>query len=415
MKKIKFISILTAIILLTTTFSFAETTKKLTLENLAVRLLEESPEIRQIEITARLNEIQYDERAKDYLDLKDRTNKARETWAATKLSIENLGKAYQDLPADSPERSTMGINLQIMAHNHSVALNSYKVLVKQEVAMSKNMESLVLMGKQATKKKEQEIERQKYALQKEYLNIVYLSQQRDLMNTRLKNLEKDIEIEKIKKDMSLTTQYYLENLENQVKTLAFNLMHMDINIESAIEALKTKLGYSIEEEFDIKLEIVQMGTPRSPIGLSRLSNDFTSNNLDLQLLRNNVVVQKDILEKMTDVYEADELELEKAQLTYEEDILKLKKTERSYEAAVKNAYYSYLRANENHNLQLENKRLAEEKHKQAEAQFKAGLISQRQLENAKYDLDQFMLDFNKTLIDFMNIRTEVDLLTRGIM
>jgi|GEM_PF-5148743 len=416
MMRIRIISIIAALVLLTTAFTFAdaETTRKLTLEDLAVRLLEDSPEIKQIEITARLNELQYKQSKKDYEELKDKVVKARESWEASKKALELTAQAYSSsgTPLDNPAyQGTM----QQLAYSYTYAEAQYKALVKQEVALLKSMESLMQMGKQVDRRRDQEIEKQKYSLQKEYLNLVYLTQQRDLMNTRLKNLQKDIIIEKLRKDLNLTTQFYIENLESQVNTLAFNIKQMDINIESATEALKTKVGYSIEDEFNIELKILQLGNPRPPYALSRLASDFNRNNLDLELLKNNITSQKQVIERMKDVYEADDLEFEKAQLTYEEDILKLKKLERSYEAAVKNAYYGYLRATENHTLQLKNKELAEDRYRHAEAQFKAGLISQRQLENQRYDLDQFMLDFNKSLIDFYNIRTELDLIGRGIL
>lgn len=412
--KLRIISILTAVLLFTAPSSFAGEAKSLTLNDLAIRLLEESPEIKQIEITARLNDIQYRQNKEDYEELKEDVERARESWESSKKALELTAQAYSSsgAPLDNPSYQA---TMQTLAFSYTHAETQYKALVKQEVALLKSMENLIQMGKQVERKREQEIEVQKFALQKEYLSLVYLTQQRALMNTRLQNLERDAAIERLRKALSLTTHFYLESLENQVNTLAFSIRQMDIDIEAATESLKTKLGYSIEDEFELELQITQLGNPRPPFALSRLASAFRRSNLDLELLRNNITVQKQVIERMKDVYEADDLEFEKAQLTYEEDILKLRRLERSYEAAVKNAYYRYLRAHENHTLQLKNKELAEEKFRHAEAQYKAGLISQRQLENQRYDLEQFMLDFNKGLIDFYNIRTELDLVGRGVL
>jgi len=103
------------------------------------------------------------------------------------------------------------------------------------------------------RKKEQEIEKYKYQLSNDYYQLLVLEEQRKLMEGNIDLLNIQISLEKTRKDLDLTTNLSISNLENQMNSLLIGLERLDNSIEQSMEVLKTDLNMGTEEELVLNL------------------------------------------------------------------------------------------------------------------------------------------------------------------
>lgn len=416
MKK-RVMSLALSFMLLSGSFAFAneaETVKTYSLADLTKEMLTDNAEINAIDAEAKEAKIQYDVIEEDYDELKENIEKVKKSLDTYRKVTARNKEEYKMAGGSFLERDKTYEIYKTSVQILDNVENQYKSMIKRQAETMKQMESMVFMGKSAEIRKAQEIEKLKLQIQKDYYDLVLLDGQIKLMKEKLDILNTNINIEETKKKLDLATEHSVENLKSQKRALEISIDEMKSNREIMVDSIKTSVGIEKEDEIEILLEVPVLLNLQK-FELDPLMKSFKENNFDLVTLKTNVEIQQEVIANMEIAFEEDDNDYKLALLQLETDLLNLTKSEQSMEQYVKSLYFQYEKQKEDVYQQLENKRLAEEKLRQAKVQFEIGLISKLQLETQQQEFSQSMFDFNKSFIDLSNTRKEIDVVLKGAM
>lgn len=416
MKK-RVMSLALSFMLLSGSFAFAngaETVKTYNLADLTKEMLTDNAEINAIDAEAKEAKIQYDVIEEDYDELKENIEKVKKSLDTYRKVTARNKEEYKMAGGSFLERDKTYEIYKTSVQILDNVENQYKSMIKRQAETMKQMESMVFMGKSAEIRKAQEIEKLKLQIQKDYYDLVLLDGQIKLMEEKLDILNTNINIEETKKKLDLATEHSVENLKSQKRALEISIDEMKSNREIMVDSIKTSVGIEKEDEIEILLEVPVLLNLQK-FELDPLMKSFKENNFDLVTLKTNVEIQQEVIANMEIAFEEDDNDYKLALLQLETDLLNLTKSEQSMEQYVKSLYFQYEKQKEDVYQQLENKRLAEEKLRQAKVQFEIGLISKLQLETQQQEFSQSMFDFNKSFIDLSNTRKEIDVVLKGAM
>lgn len=402
-------------LLISSVSTFANANSSFKLNDLIQTMLENNLSIKSLNNNAKITTIRIKTTEKDYEELNKSIKIMETNLLSTRNDRDQARDDYFGSPNGSIEERMAFQYYHATLHQYNALEEQYKGLIKQKTSMMKQLENMILSAKQAETKKDQEIEKLKLEMQKDYYNLVILDEQIKLMEGNLNNQKLQLSIEETKNRINMSTNLTVENIKSQIRSLELSIFEMKNNKEFAIESIKTKIGMGVEEELNILLQVPAEPYILVDINLVRLVNNFKDNNLDLETLRKNVEIQEQVIEDMKIAYKEDDDEYIMALLQLEQDKISLATTERSLEQYVKTVHFQYIKIREVISNQKENKLLAEEKFRQAGLQLKAGLISTQQYEMMQQEFNQSMFEYNKIFIDLANIRKEIELVQKGIM
>ncbi|GAB6086163.1 TolC family protein [Alkaliphilus crotonatoxidans] len=404
-----------SLLVLSSGFVFGnEAVKVYNLDDLTRLILEDNPQINAIDAQAKEAKIQYDVIEEDYDDLKENIEKVKKNLDTRRRVTAQNKEEYAMAGGSFLKRDKTYENYKMSVEIEESVEKQYKNMVKQQAQTMKQMESLVFMGKNAGIKKAQEIERLKLQIQQDYYNLLLLDEQIRQLQDQLATLNTNINIEETRRDLNMGTNYSVENLKSQKRSLEISIEEMKSNREIMIDAIKNSVGIDKNEVIEIKLEVPTVVNLQK-FELDTLLKSFRENNFDLVTLKTNVEIQQEVIDNMEIAFDEDDNDYKLALLQLETDLLNLTNAEQSMEQYVKNLYFQYEKLREEVFQQLEAKDLAEEKLRQAKIQFELGLISKLELQMQHQEFNQSMLEYHKAFINLSNTRKEIDLVLKGGM
>ncbi|KAB3534725.1 TolC family protein [Alkaliphilus pronyensis] len=389
-----------------------ESKTPLGLEELTNRFLEENIEIKKLDLDNRLLKLRYEETLEDYEDLQKQVERAGKYTDSVVKQRKQARDEYYSASKGSNEEQAAFQYYHGMMHTVEAATDNYKALLKQEASMMKNLEMMVLEDQQADIKKQNDIELLKYQLQKDYYQLLILKEQRDLLEKSIANIDMQLNVEKTKKELDLTTELAVNNLETQKINLELSIEKLDNSIEQAIEKLKTDLNIEVSDNIDILFELPGAVSIKK-YKLENVLKGFMEQSLDLKKVERLTEVNAEIVEKLQIAYEEDDTEYLISVYEADEAELNEKQTKRDFEHLVKSLYFRHNQLGSDLVQQLRNKLLADEKMLQLEVQYKTGVISKLQYNLQKQEIDQAIFDYKKAMIDYINTDTELQLAEKG--
>lgn len=413
MKK-RVISLALSMMFLTTGIVYGnEGTQYYKLEDLTRIVLEDNAEINAIDANAKQAKIQYEVIEKDYKELLENIEKVKKN-LDTRRKLTEQAKEEHRFAGGFQEQERTYIDYKTNREIEKNVEEQFKRMVKEQAQTMKQMENLKFTGKNANMIKEQEEEKLKFQVQKDYYNLVILDEQIKLTEGKLESLEVNIKVEEAKARLNMATSVSVESLKSQKRALELSLSEMESNRKTLVDSLFNTVGLDPKGDFDILLE-VPTTLNLQKFELQTLLDSFKEKNSEMVTLKKNVLIQQEVIANMELGFKADDNDYKLALLQLETDLLNLNKYEQTVDQYIKNLYYQYEGAKETLYQQIENKKVLDEQLRQMEVQHELGLISDLQLNAHRQEYNQSMFEYKKAFIDLANIRKEVDLVLKGAM
>lgn len=427
MKK-RFISLLVIALLITgicgNTLS-AENPTQLSLNDMLEKLVNESTEIKNIGINEAILNVKHEKTIKDYEEFKERTIKEAENTIL--LTKSTLDKTMSELGKNGGAAGGI-IDAQLAAYRHARVTMKNNVL--DYINRLKSVEPLILQKKQSERQKLAETEKLKYNFRKDYYDLYSTIKQLDNLKTDLDLLNKQIDVEKIKKENGMSTDINIEDLEKQKRDLEVNVQEVENNVEMLKQTIKTKLNIDVESEISIAFVLPDyINKTEAEFKLKDALNKFTELNLEYELQKNNENVSSEVFKAYDLAYsynpdievwgpilkEDEQNNLKTAELEYEKAKNETISTKKNMDLYVNRTYFNYKKALLNLNYNLETKKLLKQKGEIIEANYSQGLISKLQYDTQKHDLRKKEFEVEKAIIAFDQAWGQMDLVMKGIM
>ena len=383
------------------------------LELLTKRLIAESLEVEKIELRQERLLLSLEQTLEDYEDLQDDVENAKKLVEAREQQVEAAKNELSRSSTGTPERMQAEAVLRWNIELLDAAERSYEAMVKQEASMMESLELMKLQRDQSNRNKEQAIKDMESNLEKNYYQLLLLESQKELLEKQLENMDNNLESEKVKKDLELTTQMSIFELEKDRSSLFFNIRNVDNNIQQVREKIKTDINMGFDEELLITLEFEGNNAPRQ-FALSDVIKGFNKNNLSLETIRRTTEIKNKVYDKIKIAYDEEDNEYKIALIEIREAEINEKISVRNFEHLVKQAYFQHEQAKIELVLQLQEKILIEEKLKHTRVQYKLGLISELQYQASLFQLEQAEFNYISAKVNYINARITVDLLMKGI-
>jgi len=414
MKK-RAMSLALSVMFLTTSIVYGnEEIKYYNLNDLTRLVLEDNAEINSIDANAQQAKIQYEMMEEDYEELKENIEKVRKNLETRRKLTEQAKEEYEMAGGSFLERDRTYINYKTNLEIEKNVEQQYQRMVKEQAQSMKQMENMVFTGKNSKVIQEQESEKLKLQVQKDYYNLVVLDEQIKLTEGRLEGQDVTIRVEAAKARLNMATSVSVESLKSQRRALELSISEMEANRKTLVDSLINTVGLDATEDFDILLE-VPTTLNLQKFELDTLMNSFKEKNSDLVTLKKNVTIQQEVITNMELGFKEDDNDYKLSLLQLETDLLNLNKYEQTVDQYIKNLYYQYERSKETVYQQIENKKVLDEQLRQMEVQHELGLISDMQMSSYRQDYHQSVFDYQKAFIDLANTRKEVDLVLKGAM
>ncbi len=420
-----------AIALLCTSLVFslgvkAEEPAQYNLKSLQERLINESPDVKVIDINTKLLDVKYAQSIKDYNDLKDTADRQEDTLRSKESYLSTAKEQYR-AARNVGEAAAASSSAEHYLGAYNQEQQRLRNIVKSLANSEKTLEPVMLQQKQAQQLKANQIGNAKYAIQTDYYNLYVMNKQLELAKGDYENTLKLLDTEKLKANYGMTTRINIEDLESKKRTLESSINDLNNNIELATENMKTKLNIQVENNLDIKYLLPDIEDTKS-YNLVVLLSNFRANNTDLQSQQLNTRIYKDISEKISIAYsvdydlfltpkplnDEDRALVTSSNLDYQKAQIDEQTVNRNMESNVKKVYFQYKKAVLDLNSAKENKKLLEQKKIVAEANYNQGQISKLQYDLQIQDLNRSLLDVDKAVIAFENAKVLIDMVNQGI-
>ncbi|SCX77560.1 TolC family protein [Alkaliphilus peptidifermentans] len=419
------------ITMLLNTTAYAEVSEgKYDLEKLKEVYINESFEVKMIELDTELLQVQYKDQIKEYRDSKDTVNDAEDHMNGMKALREQSLKDYERAQ-DSASRQAATKNADRLLMEYIRARSSYRMRVKQDVQMTQSLEPIIFQIAQAEIKKEQSIAKSEYELELDYYNLVRLHRELELIEKDVDNIKKKINIDMTKENLGLLVESAREESEKQLRDFEKQKKQLENSLELALENMKTKLNFDLGAQLKIELEIPNESVPKS-YNLQDSISKFKKNNLDLAAMENNVFIKESIFNKVTlayerieewnenqitlKQYEEEQNQIKISEIEFKKSEIQLFNLERKLELYAKNTYYEYQTARDTLVANyLFNNNLYDNKLNIIEANYKHGFISEFEYEVQKQQLNRELRGLEQDMINYVNAKNKMELMLNGIM
>lgn len=433
MKK-NFSILLVIVLLLLHTLSYAnDEVNNYNLDTLTDRLLNKSVEIKKIELEKKLLELRLENTLEPYEDLIEEIEKLEQKLNNAKRNRDEALKALVNA-GDEITKQTAASIFSMSVQFYDSVKKSYDNLIDQKISMMKSFENMKYEKSQLDKKKKNKIEVLKYNLQKDYYNILIMKKELELLEGDIKNLNKQLDIEKLKAQLDSTTVVNYLSLQKQLEKLQLQKQKLENSLMLATDSLRTKLYFEPEDVVNINYEL-----PKIPRGtdydLENIITKFKTQNMSLNAAEFNKKVLEEVYKEIKRIYEdpekidedenfvrvevkddeednSNKVELAKLELTEAE--LDYKMLEQNLELYVKQVYYNYKEALINLEDKLDSKNIIRLKGKEIESRYKTGMISELEYQIQKQELKRELFEIDKAIIQFVNAKSLIDLACKGI-
>ena len=386
----------------------------------------EGDSIKLLELENKLSKVQYETNIKDYEDFKRSIGEYEQRIVDINNSMK-VAKHQYNMSTGESSKSMWSAAMVSIYNNFSAARTSYRLRVKQYINTIKNLEPAIFAKENADKQKEEDIKKAQFSLKNDYYNHYILTKEIEMMKKDIENLYKQIEIEKVKESLGMTTDLTLYEVEIQKFEYDNMLYEMENKLMLATEKIKTDLGIESSEEFEIIHELPEKDT-FVEYDVNDLIDAFKENNLQIAFSKNNIKVKELVLEKLDIAYRtkyeyADtdevlteeqqamlktaELEVEKAKLEHE--IL-----EKSMDLLVKQIYYQYIKTHRELTAESLNTRRYDAKLEIEREKLSQGTISKVAFDTQKAAIDRKLFDIERDKINYELACDKIEMIKEGI-
>jgi len=407
-----------------------ESTEKYDLKKLKQMYIDESFEVKLIELETKLLQTQYNERIKDYKDFKKIVNDVEDNMNAMKAireqSILDAKRAY-----DTPSVEAAAKNAQFALMEYIRMRSQYRLRVREDVQMTQALEPVIFQISIAEDKKQSSIAKSEYDLERDYYNLVTLHRELDLLQKDIENVVKKSKIDITREQMGMITALEKEETEKQIRELERNKEKLENNIELVTKMLETKLNIDLTEDMKFTYEIPKNANTKV-YSLKDVTSNLKNNNLDLAAVKNNVSITEKIFNKLTlaydrieeynenqislKQYESEKDQIKVSEIEFEKAKIQQYNLERNLELYANQTYYEYKAAQEAliSNI-LYNNDMYSSKMNIIELNYKHGLISQIDYDFQKQQLNRELNKLEQDIINHSNAKNKMDLMVKGIM
>ncbi|MBN4069730.1 MAG: hypothetical protein COA82_01660 [Alkaliphilus sp.] len=383
------------------------------LETLTEILVAENLEIEKIKLNHEMLLLNLEQTLEDYEELQEDVENAKDLVEVREKQVDIIKDELSDIPVGAPERAQALAQLNWNVQLLDAAKRSYEGIIKQEANMMESLELMKLQRDQSSRNRKQEIEKIKANFEKNYFQLVLLENQKEVFKKQLENLDMLIESEKVKKNLDLTTQMAIFELEKDRSKMFFNIRNVENNTEQIREKIKTDINVSVDEELLIILTIEENITVRQFV-LSDVIEKFMNNNLSLETSLRMTEVKREVHEKIKVAYEEDDNEYKVAYLEIRESEINELTSRRNFEHIVKQTYFQHEQVRIDLLMQLQEKILIEDKFEHTKMQYDLGLISELQYRASELQVEQANLNYVSAKVNYINARITMELLVKGI-
>ena len=434
MKKLKEKSALTIILGLIMVFStstYADISAEVyNSEKLKDIYINQSFEVKMIELDAELLVVQnktkiedYEKSKKNFQDVEDTMNAAK---ATREQSIYDAERAR-----DQASIAAAAKNAEFALIQYIQARNQYRNRVREDVQLTQSVEPVIFELNNVGTRKENSIAKSEYALQVDYYKLVSLNRELELLNKDIEIMEKRISIDQRSGSMGTVTTAVIEENEKKLRDLQKQKRQLENNLESAIENMKTKLNIDVNRDLNIRYNMPTVSTLKS-YKLQDSINQFMKNNLELALINLNVDIKDRVFNKLTMAFERleeyneneitlkqqedEQTQIKIAEIEHQKIQIQQYNLERSLEQYAKQTYFEYQLARDTlfDNI-LFNNNLYQNKMNKIQEQLKQGIISEFEYESQKQQLNKELNKLENDIITYLNTKSKIELLLKGIM
>ena len=393
---------------------YGESVLTLTEEQMMKRYLEQSPDMAKIHIQEQLLKKQHKETLDAYQKAKDQARSAKARLRSAEDSRNYYEKEYLNTSTGSQAEEVAFQEFHWSLHTYDGTKKAYQQALKQEGNLLKASEQLVLQVEQAEHKRKQDLAQLKSNFQKDCWDLLLLEKQKELLEKNKQLLQQRLQVEKVKKDLNLTTERAIEQLENQLQEVNVQLKTMDMQIHMAYDNLKRKLDIPLEQEVTFVLSLPQTYGARVK-GVSDLVKKFKENSLQFKMIQRNQEIQEEYEKKIQEAYKEEDSEYQVATLETEQINLETKDQAYQMEQGVRQLYDQYKKALESLYHSIEAYELAEKQWREMTLRYEWGQISQLQYEQQAYALKQAQYQKMQQTIGYMKLKEAVELAAQGIL
>ena len=306
-------------------------------------------------------------------------------------------------------------NSQQSLNNDLQSLNlQYRTTYKQIANLEKSIEEINLNQALYTNKRDNQIVVEKYMLQVNYYKTFLLIKQLDLLNSQLSVLNLQIVVEQTKLAQGKSTALNVRVLTNQKALLVNTISEISDNIDLSKNNLKATLNMDFEDAFAPVFTIPAVSTTAIGYTLSNLRDACIARNVDVLTLDNKIKAQLNYIQKIKLVFVDSESEVTGAK----SDLAKMQLNETTLKKAltiyVKQAFSQYnqtvpkvITANERNAILKDQLLVIETNHR-------VGDTSDLEFEQQKYEVSKQLFEINSLLVDYLNVKTLVELIDKGI-
>ena len=386
----------------------------------------EGDSIKLLELENKLSKVQYETNIKDYEDFKKSIGETEQRIVDINNNMKVARHQY-NIATGEASKSMWSAAMVSIYNNFSAARTSYRLRVKQYINVIKSVEPAIFAKENADKQKEEDIKKAQLSLKNDYYNHYILTKEIEMMKKDIENLYKQIEIEKVKESLGMTTDLTLYEVEIQKFEYDNMLYEMENRLTLATEKIKTDLEIDMSEEFEIIHELPEQDT-FVEYDVEDLIDAFLENNLQIAFSKNNIKVKELVLEKLDIAYrtkyehadtdevlteeqqamlETAELEVEKAKLEHEVLV-------KSMELFVKQVYYEYIRTHRELTAASLNTRRYDAKLKVEREKLIQGTISQVAFDTQEAAINRNLFDIEKDKISYELACDKIEMIKEGI-
>lgn len=326
-------------------------------------------------------------------------------------NIDTNNKGIDDLKNLIPDDNA---GIQGVDNDQQSLEAQYKAAYKQTAALEMSLEQMSLNKVLYTNKRNNQKVIEKYILQVNYYKTCLLIKQKEILNNQLEVLNLQITVEQTKLAQGNSTELNVRDLTNQKAVLVNSISEISDNIELSKNNLKAALNMDFDDAFTPSFSIPSVSTTALGYTLTTLKADCISKNVDVLTADNNIKAQSNYILKLKLVFSDTESEVigaksDLSKMQMNENVLK-----KSLTSYVKQAFSQYNQSVPKVQTANERNGILNDQLLVIETNHQLGNTSDLEYQQQKYDVNKQLYDINSTLVDYLNIKTLVDLIDRGI-
>ena len=232
----------------------------------------------------------------------------------------------------------------------------------------------------------------------QYMQLQRLRMQKELLKEMVELMEKSYRRNNLRKDLGLISKIQWDNFLEQFNKTIMSNKNLDIGYNQDFDAFKIQLGLDLDTEIMMFPEIPQPDFSLVSLGHAMLN---IKEGYQLQMLKLDLDEKKQTEREQLDRRGSSSLEYKNAKMEWENAEATYNKVLNFTETRILSSFQ-----------QLQNKRITSENQKQLlvrerelyktrELQYKLGLISLEELENAKIGLLEKEINYNNDVMDLV--------------